>query len=351
MSYLVEEKARITAWYECTRSVIVVQRKFRSEYGRNRVAPSGAAIRKWHKKFLSTGSIQGSVRKREKTISTPENVSRVVEHFHEDPHSSIRRASSSLSLSLSSVQRILKTARWHPYKVQVLQKLHEEDLANRVEFAHDELDRISGDPNHLKFLIFSDEANFHLDGGFNRHNHRYWAPSNPQWVKEESLHSARITVWAAIWEGGHFGPFFFDGNVNADSYLQMLRDQFWPQLVSAGFAGEAIFMQDGAPPHWGRAVRLWLDQMFQGRWIGRGSPNMPWPPRSPDLTPCDFFLWGFVKSQVYRSRPNDIEDLKSRIIAAFEGLTARTLRKVMVAYRTRLQSVIDNDGSHIEVIP
>ena len=111
MSYLVEEKARITAWYESTRSVTFVQRKFRSEYGRNRVAPSGAAIRKWHKKFLSTGSIEDRDRKRKKTISTPENVPRMLEHFHEDTHSSIRRASSSLSISLSSVQRILKTVR------------------------------------------------------------------------------------------------------------------------------------------------------------------------------------------------------------------------------------------------
>ena len=24
-----------------------------------------------------------------------------------------------------------------------------------------------------------------------------------------------------------------------------------------------------------------------------------WPPRSPDLTPCDFFLWGYVKDNAY----------------------------------------------------
>ena len=65
-------------------------------------------------------------------------------------------------MSHASVQRILRTNGWHPYKARVVQKLHDEDYANRIEFACDELDRIA-DPMHLKVLIFSDEANFYLD--------------------------------------------------------------------------------------------------------------------------------------------------------------------------------------------
>ena len=49
-----------------------------------------------------------------------------------------------------------------------MQKLHDEDYANRIEFASDELDRIAGDPMHLEVLIFSDEANFYLDRDVNQ---------------------------------------------------------------------------------------------------------------------------------------------------------------------------------------
>ena len=46
-----------------------------------------------------------------------------------------------------------------------------------------------------------------------------------------------------------------------------------------------------------------LNRVLQQRWIGRAAKGdnhlLPWPPRSPDLTPCDFFLWGFVKDSVY----------------------------------------------------
>jgi hypothetical protein len=42
-----------------------------------------------------------------------------------------------------------------------------------------------------------------------------------------------------------------------------------------------------------------------------------WPPRSPDATPCDFFLWGYVKDQVYiPPLPASIPELKVRIRTA-----------------------------------
>ena len=42
---------------------------------------------------------------------------------------------------------------------------------------------------------------------------------------------------------------------------------------------------------------------------------MGWPPRSPDLTPCDFLFWGFVKDTV-SPLPANLQDLRNRINAA-----------------------------------
>jgi len=56
-----------------------------------------------------------------------------------------------------------------------------------------------------------------------------------------------------------------------------------------------IFQQDGAPPHWGSHVCRFLDASFPNRWIGRDGLTA-WPPRSPDITPLDFFLWGYVNT-------------------------------------------------------
>ena len=43
-----------------------------------------------------------------------------------------------------------------------------------------------------------------------------------------------------------------------------------------------------------------------------------WPPRSCDLTPLDFFLWGYVKDKVYADNPQSIQELKEKIRAVID---------------------------------
>ena len=80
----------------------------------------------------------------------------------------------------------------------------------------------------------------------------------------------------------------------------MLKNWLLPQLNTN--YDDYILQMDGAP-HFHRNVRELLNRVLQQRWIGRTAKGdyhlLPWPPRSPDLTPCDFFLWEFVKDSVY----------------------------------------------------
>ena len=63
-----------------------------------------------------------------------------------------------------------------------------------------------------------------------------------------------------------------------------------------------------------------LDATFPNTWIGRDGPT-PWPPRSPYITPLDFFLWGYVKDKVFSTPVPDITNLKARITDAFATVT------------------------------
>ena len=54
---------------------------------------------------------------------------------------------------------------------------------------------------------------------------------------------------------------------------------------------EQKHQRDGAPPHYHPDVHAYLDDNLPGHWIGGGGP-IEFPPRSPDLTPLDFCLWG-----------------------------------------------------------
>ena len=58
--------------------------------------------------------------------------------------------------------------------------------------------------------------------------------------------------------------------------------------------------QDRVPCYFHRIVRNYLNDRFEGRWIDRGA-EYAWPPRSSDMTPLGYFLWGFVKPKVYET--------------------------------------------------
>ena len=74
---------------------------------------------------------------------------------------------------------------------------------------------------------------------------------------------------------------------------------------------------------------------------------MPWPPRSSDLTTCDCFLWGYIKSKVYAERCAILDDLREKIKTAFEGISKETRPHVIEGYRRRLERCLKNDGDYV----
>ena len=78
-------------------------------------------------------------------------------------------------------------------------------------------------------------------------------------------------------------------------------------------------------------------------------PSAPseWPPRSPDLSICDFFLWGYLKEKVFRSRPHNLEELKMRIREEIAAIPLEMCRRAAENFRHRLQQCIATDGHHL----
>ena len=146
----------------------------------------------------------------------------------------------------------------------------------------------------------SDKAHFHLNGPVNKQNLRYWAPENPRNIQERPLHSARVTVWCAVALFGFIGPYFFEEDgvtvtVNWERYIHTLNNFLRPELRRRPINTRNVyFQQDGATAH---APMNVLRNMFPGRLISRFG-NVPCPPRSSDLSSCDFFLCRYLKDRV-----------------------------------------------------
>ena len=79
------------------------------------------------------------------------------------------------------------------------------------------------------------------------------------------------------------------------------------------------FQHDGVPPHYTRHVREYLNESIPNRWLGRGGP-VAWPPRSPDLTPLDYYLFGRMKTLVYETKAESRAALRDRIFVAAEHI-------------------------------
>ncbi|GFV50613.1 hypothetical protein TNCV_2212761 [Trichonephila clavipes] len=107
---------------------------------------------------------------------------------------------------------------------------------------------------------------------------------------------------------------------------------------------ELWFQQDGATCHTARATIDLLKDTFGDRLISRFGP-VNWPPRSCDLTPLDYFLWGYVKSLVYADKPQTLDHLEDNIRRVIADIRAQMLEKVIENWTSRLDYIRASRGS------
>ncbi|GFW55055.1 uncharacterized protein TNCV_2786701 [Trichonephila clavipes] len=178
-------------------------------------------------------------------------------------------------------------------------------------------------PNFHKRILFSDEAHFWLNGYVNKQNCRICSEANPQVYVETPLHPEKLTVWCALWAGGIIDPYFFKNDEG--------HNELW-------------FQQDGATCPTARATIDLLKDTFGDRLIARFVP-VNWPPRSCDLTPLDYFLWGYVKSLVYADKPQTLDHLEDNIRRVFADIRPQMLEKVIENRTSRLDYIRASRGS------
>jgi len=90
-----------------------------------------------------------------------------------------------------------------------------------------------------------------------------------------------------------------------------------------------------------------LDAICPSRWIGSDGPT-PWPPRSPDITPLDFF-WRYVKDKLFSTPIAGITNLKERITDAPTTVTEDVLENTWRETDYRLDVLRATKGAHVEV--
>jgi inhibitor of nuclear factor kappa-B kinase subunit alpha len=300
-------------------------------------------------KFRKTGSVEDLPPIRSKIDEKFEKAQiKITDLIHANPTLSIRLLMSAVSASIGesiSIGYIHKFLRedlhLKPYKLQEYHQLKPPDYSQRVEFAKWLL---SLPPEAIDTFICCDEAWFYLTKPVNKQNDRLWSESELFEMVERPLQDEKVLVWCAMTSSKIYGPYFFDSTVNQHTYLEMLETFFWPRHTKIKNYRKYYFQQDGATPHTSNLVQTWLKSKFGEYFLDKSK----WPARSPDLNPLDFFLWGYLKSVVYKQLPKTIDQLKANIEQEIEKINKNVLKKTFDNFVFRHQLVLTAEGGHVE---
>ena len=106
------------------------------------------------------------------------------------------------------------------------------------------------------------------------------------------------------------GPYIFPQCLTGDIYTNVLQDELPALLENVPLQTRQMYYQhDGALLYFSEVVRQCLDHKFPNQWTGHGVAQN-WPPRSPDLNPLDYHVWGYMKAMVYAHKVNMTEELR-----------------------------------------
>lgn len=328
-------------------------RRLYSDYFPNRRCPSAKTFTAVHNRLHATGTFHVSMADTgaAKSVRTVEFEEEVLRKFEENTRTSTRAVGNEMGAGKDTVWRVLNGENLYPYHLQKVHALEPQDYPGRVDCSRWFLHKLADDPDFLKSVIFTDESSFNQDGIFNTKNSHVWAPENPhETVISSKQHRFSVNVWAGVLGNNLIGPYILPNRLNSPTYLVFLRNILPELLENVPLADlQNMWLQhDGAPAHFGQIVRDFLNQNYNQQWIGRGGP-VSWPPRSPDLTPLDFYVWGRMKELVYSTPVENELDLIGRIVEAAAVIQEKNeFEAVRQSMTSRFTMCNRLGGGHIE---
>ena len=120
-----------------------------------------------------------------------------------------------------------------------------------------------------------------------------------------------------------------------------------PALQSLRY-NQHFYQQDGASIHWAKTVKEKLNNGLPNRWIGRSGP-INWPPRSPDLSINDFWLWGTLRNEIFKEpRAQNLQDLAVKCETFFQNVDREVVKKCFLNFVRRCEICLEKNGAHVE---
>jgi hypothetical protein len=151
--------------------VCEVQRQWRREFATK--PPTRLTIARIRDKFETDGTVRDVYKQRSRrprTAISPASSAMVLGQFTRSPQKSPNQCAHETGVSRSSVQCILKSAKWKVYIPRLLHAMNEDDPDRKVQYCEWFRHKVQEDGEFVGKIVWSDEAQFKLNGTVNRHN-------------------------------------------------------------------------------------------------------------------------------------------------------------------------------------
>lgn len=269
----------------------------------------------------------------------------VLQRYRDQPSKNAEEIAHAMSVDVTAVKQVLYE-HFSIYDPRKAQEMESDNFIPRANICRWFLKQIEQEPHFLHFVLFSDESAFIIEDSHNNSENK-----SPFKHAKKCPDHFIVNVWAGLIGDHLIGPYIFPSQITGYTYLTFLQE-ILPELledVPLNIRRQIWFQHCGTSPHFTFNIREYLNKTYGDKWIGRGGP-VAWPPRSPNLTPLDFFLWRHLKSLVYETPVNTKEELVESIMAAAKIIreTPGIFEKVRQNMIRRFKSCNETDDCYFE---
>ena len=313
---------------------------------------SRSQIFEWHKRFLEGREIVEDDERsgRPVTSSTDENIKIINEIVRNDRRLSVRMMSDITNIDRETIRKIL-TEDLQMTKVcakMVPKNLTCEQKMNRKDICSDIMERFTDDPELVSKIITCDETwIFQYDPETKRQSMHWKTPTSPR-VKKARMSKSKLKVMLIV---------FFDINgiimiewvpqgqtVNQHYYietLKKLRERVRKKRTNLWSNNSWLLHQNNnAPAHNALSVKQFLAE--------KCITGLEHPPYSPDLAPCDFYLFPKLKSALKGTHFQSVEEVKTKTADILKKMTLNDFQHCFEQWKTRMQRCIDREGEYVK---
>lgn len=321
--------------------------KLKRAYGDD--ALSRAQVFRWFKAF-SDGreSVADDPRSgRPLTSKSDDNVERIRDLVRYDRRLTVRMIAEQLNLNHTTVHQIL-TNELDMKKVcakLVPRNLTVEQKDNRVEVCRDLLGRIENDPDFLKNVITGDESwIFEYDPETKRQSKEWHTSNSPRPKKAKMSKSTIKTMLICFFDSnGIVHKEFLPTGQTVNQYvyreiLERLRKRV--ARVRPAIKDNWMLHHDNAPCHTALSINEFLAK--------KNIPVVPQPPYSPDLSPCDFFLFPNLKRHLKGHHFGTVENIKKNVTDQLKDIPVSEFQRCYEEWENRLKRCVASQGNYFE---